>query len=467
MKGITFTALWGAAWLLALPRVAQADYVITPFGIILEGTVTVNPGGTVTIKPQKFEPCYFRIQQVRILRVPTVWQQFRKELSAAKEVEQTLAAARWALKHGLIDEFYSTLEQVMAQEPNHAIGKQVFERRASLQEEAREDAEALDALVQRLDHEMKVKRSLHFVLLYDTEDERADERLRLLESVYERFLLYFWSFGIDLPKPSERLRVVLFDQEDDFKAFSTSVSPTLTSVAGFWEPTTNVSVFYAHGRDGKYDALLQEFETLKDEAAAANRRGFRGAAILARLANTLRILLEVFRENIDIEVVSHEATHQMAGNTGLFPREVRTPQWVHEGLATFFESPKDGAWSGIGTVNDQRLAWYHLLAGHDRFSTISFVVGDEVFDLAATGAAIHSAYGQSWALTHYLMNEDPEKLFDYYRMLAQLPPDMVFSPQVLRKCFEQVFGDQRVLTGRWRAYMSKLKPDLIRALESQ
>ena len=53
-----------------------------------------------------------------------------------------------------------------------------------------------------------------------------------------------------------------------------------------------------------------------------------------RSLTAVAMLVAISRENADIEVVSHEATHQMAGNTGLMPRNVITPTWVAEGIAT-------------------------------------------------------------------------------------------------------------------------------------
>ena len=35
--------------------------------------------------------------------------------------------------------------------------------------------------------------------------------------------------------------------------------------------------------------------------------------------------------------VSHSATQQLAANTGLLPRRVEIPHWVHDGLATYFQ----------------------------------------------------------------------------------------------------------------------------------
>ena len=39
-----------------------------------------------------------------------------------------------------------------------------------------------------------------------------------------------------------------------------------------------------------------------------------------------------------VATIIHEATHQLAANTGLMPRKVRRPTWAAEGLATYFES---------------------------------------------------------------------------------------------------------------------------------
>src|SRR6202008_2671028 len=101
-----------------------------------------------------------------------------------------------------------------------------------------------------------------------------------------------------------------------------------------------------------------------------------------QLADTLTMLIEVERENHDIEVVSHEATHQMAGNTGLLPRHVQIPSWVHEGLATYFESPREAAWSGVGAVNESRLRRYRGMERDKEHSNIQFITGDQIFDYA-------------------------------------------------------------------------------------
>ena len=108
---------------------------------------------------------------------------------------------------------------------------------------------------------------------------------------------------------------------------------------------------------------------------------------MVRLADTIQLLTEVSRENSDIEVVSHEATHHMAGNTGLMPGDAPVPIWAAEGLATYFESPKEAAWSGIGSVNEERLRWYRGLERDKMHSNIDFIVSDQIFTRAASHGA--------------------------------------------------------------------------------
>jgi hypothetical protein len=206
--------------------------------------------------------------------------------------------------------------------------------------------------------------------------------------------------------------------------------------------------------------MKREGEAIKAQAGAAAARE------VIKYAETLTLVISVIQENLDIEVVSHEGTHQMAGNTGLFPRHVQVPSWAHEGLATYFESPGEMGWSGVGAVNEQRLEFYRGLEPDRVHSNIDFIVADNIFKFAAShGAALH-AYGQAWALTHFLMEKHPEKMVSYYRRLGELPPDIILSGELLVSLFNEVFGtDRGTLDLEWRAHMRSLKPDLERIRE--
>jgi hypothetical protein len=178
-------------------------------------------------------------------------------------------------------------------------------------------------------------------------------------------------------------------------------------------------------------------------------------------------MIEVARENQDIEVVTHEATHQMAGNTGLHPNNAAVPNWAAEGVATYFESPKEAAWAGIGVVNDRRLAWYRALERDTKHSNIDFIVSNQIFMRAGSDIAVTAAYGQAWALTHFLMDRHFDKLMEYYKLAAKREFDeskKLDHKEYCKNCqsdFDTIFGEDKTeLTRQWRAYMDSLKTDL-------
>ncbi|MCE9525520.1 MAG: DUF1570 domain-containing protein [Planctomycetales bacterium] len=415
---------------------------------------------------------YFDIKDpgTSIKKVPTVQEQFSKQLGrAGGDADKRYEAAQWALRHGLLQSFYSTVDKTLEANPNHVRANMVKKLKVRMDEpiadSAKQEKELRD-LVGRPD--MKIKVSKHFVLLHDTPDKpvgnrkiRSDERLQLLEQVYESFLLKFFANGVELEIPKERLKVVLFAEHQDYLFFATKLNPGLSSAAGFWSPTTNASVFYDNGTTEDFKQLLELSDALQKEKADAVKSRAANAADIRRLADTLQFIVNLERENLDIEVVSHETTHQMAGNTGLLPRDVRVPSWVHEGLATYFETPEGANWGGIGAVNSDRLKWYRALEPDKEHSNIDFIVGDQIFDYAGNHASKVHGYGQAWALTHFLMERHFEEFIAFYRRLGELPPEVQFSQEVLTTVFnEAIKKDRRQLDTEWRSYMRGLKTDL-------
>jgi hypothetical protein len=484
MSSVHFIDRWfRIALLLLVPATAstaRADLLVYRLPgtvgaeIVLQGRVTANPGGTVSFLHPKFGTLYFGLKDVVIHKVPTTREQFDRMLGRAKDAQASFEAAVWALKHGLLREHEEGVKRTLEQDRNHREAAAVMKLKKQIDQplgDSSQQERELRALVTKPG--MKVAKSDHFILLHDTSDKpapehklaRAQERLELLEEVYESFLLLFYAKGVELEIPSERMKVVLFNDFKDYTSFSTGLDSSLASAAGFWDPQRNVSVFYDHGTDDMFQALQRLSSEMQSIAKEAIRLKGPATKDIVRFANTLELLVQVAQENEDIKVVSHEATHQMAGNTGLFPRQVRVPAWVHEGLATYFEAPDDATWSGIGAVNARRLEWYRGLERDRQHSNIDFIVGDQIFDYAAShGAKLHG-YGQAWALTHFLVERHFDKLLEYYRLLGELPRDVQFNSEVLSRVFTHVFGDNRQgLDQEWRAYMNGLQTDVNRVL---
>lgn len=439
--------------------------------IVLQGSVTTNNGGTRTLTHPKLGILYFNLDDSTVIKALTVQEQFSRQLGkAGTNGDKRFEAAQWALRHGLLNSFYQAVDKTLDVDPNHARANMVKKLKTQIDEPLGDSAQQekeLKDLVGRPD--MEIKMSKHFILLHDTPKTpakgrkipRADERLQLLEQVYESFLVRFFANGIELEIPKERLKVVLFADEKDYHFFAVKQDASLISAAGFWSPTNNTSVFYDNGTSEDFKQLLKLSDNLQEIKAEMIKKRTGGAADMRHLADSLKFLIEMERENLDLKVVSHETTHQMAGNTGLLPRHVRIPSWVHEGLASYFETSEGANWGGIGAVNQDRLDWYRALEPDKEHSNIDFIVGDQIFDYAGSHASTVHAYGQAWALTHFLMERHFEEFIAFYRRLGEMPPEVVFSQEVLTNVFnEAIKKDRRSLDTEWRSYMRGLKTDL-------
>ncbi len=477
-----------ALLLLTIPsRGARADFLEvrlpgSHLTIVLEGRV--QKGRTVRLS-HKFGNLYFDIRDVlEVYEVPAntaVYGRMSAKARADKDADLMFEAAKWALRHALLPQFYLAIDDTLEIDPAHegALRAKALKEKIDVPlPESDEEEQRIRSILDR--KSFNVARSNHFILLHDTSGSgetlnisgarrrppRALERLRLLEDVYETFMFLFVVEGIDIEIPRERLQVVLFRENQDYLDFTKSLNPVLASAVGFWDPVRNVSVFYDNATDDLYKTIQGLMEELQEKKEQAVRTRSRSAKTIVRNANTLQVMFAAAQERSDIKVVTHEATHQLAGNTGLLPRHVRIPSWAHEGLATYFEAPAEATWSGVGAVNKNRLDMYRALAEDEEHSNIDFIVTDQIFMLAGSHNAKLHAYGQAWALTHFLMENYFEQLVKYYALLAQMPPDVTLNPDVLLELFDRAFGeDRKQMTLQWRAYMRGLKTDFEQATE--
>ncbi|MDP7017091.1 MAG: DUF1570 domain-containing protein [Pirellulaceae bacterium] len=394
---------------LATPAAAVGDIVLyrlpgTKSVFKLQGKATTNPGRTVTFR-HPLGTLHLALDDVKIFEQKSTRGVFNRKLQKAvrvKDVKACIDAARWALHAGMLKEFYSAASEAWKIDRENPTVKRLVAMKqkidaplASPEPQERKLREFTRDL-----RDMKFTRSRHFVLIHDTPDEkqgrgrksRAEQRLELLETVYQSFLMKFCLEGVELDVPKEHLMVVLFSEQADYLRFVNLIGPQLKSTSGFYHRIENISVFFDQGTDDTFKVLYEMNRELQAAKAKAIKARAAGTRDLVRFADTLHLLTQLSHKNSDIEVVSHEATHHMAGNTGLMPPTSPIPVWAAEGLATYFESPKEAAWSGIGAVNTQRLNWYRELEPNKRFSNIDFIVSDNIFTLSAS----HEATLHGW-----------------------------------------------------------------------
>jgi len=468
-------------FLLGMLRVESltADFILyrlpgTSLVTIFEGKTKVHPGRIVEYTHPAFGSIAINSDDALVVKAPSRQEEFRKlfqQATRTKNIEDYLEAARQALKRGLLKEFYECCSAAYKIDPKNLTLLRLIEARKLVKQPLGDSSEVVKNLREATAlPTLKVEVSAHYVLLHDTGDAkvgrkrqtRAETRIELLETVYEAYFMKFAMDGVVLEPPKEHMMILLFGEEKTFLRYATLLSPELKMAAGFWSPKDNIGVFYDQGTSRMMKVLTEIAKDMQKD-----KQKYRGTAVskdFAQLANSLDLLIKVAKEEADIEVVSHEATHQLAGNTGIMPRDKIGARWAHEGLASYFETPAGAGWGGIGAVNQTRLADYHIISRDPKRTPLELVVSDGLFYVATTQEEAVEAYGQAWALTYFLMETRFNKLIEYYKKSTEF--DIEASPQLRIDAFTEIFGDMRRLEREFHMFMESLKSDIDRIREA-
>src|SRR4029078_11637531 len=81
-----------------------------------------------------------------------------------------------------------------------------------------------------------------------------------------------------------------------------------------------------------------------------------------------------------VATIIHEATHQLAYNSGLEARFADNPFWVSEGIALYFETPdlqSSKGWKKIGGVNRVNLFNFRKLLRDRPETSLTTLLSDE------------------------------------------------------------------------------------------
>ncbi len=428
-------------------------------------SVTYTPLSSGLSDPKlNFDPL-----EVTVIKAATPRDAYRKLVDkAGSDPAEMMKAATWALKKDLMLEFHDAIKKVLELDPKHEVALRIKELKQALEQPlpANPDTEKdLRTAVGRPN--MKVFSSKHFLLLCDTPDKtekghrrnRANARLVQLEQVFESFMYLFQTQGIQLDIPQEPMKVVLFNDTDDFKAIVAGLSQPPTCASGYWDSNRNISYFCDHGASEMFKVLEKKHEDQKLSDPSRTT----GDTESIRKAKIIDILLGLERENCDMAAVSHVAPLQIAGNTGLLPHQVEMPRWVQQGFASYFEVPSDAPWAGMGAVTEARLKHYDDFKDDPLHTNLDFIVGDQFFNYCRSIKSDPVEYAQAWSLMHFLMENHWEKCIALFRKLGEMPADVALNPDLVLDSFSQVFGSNRkALEGEWRSYARSLTTDLER-----
>jgi hypothetical protein len=398
MKLLSITSL-AAALLISWVAPARGETIVyqypnSPLFFVLQGKVTENKRDqTVSVADAVVgSTLYFPSDAVQVYKVDTVLQEFNKKLGqAGRNADQLFQAALWALKHGLIRDFHTAIGRVLEVDSRHAGATRVVELKKLLEKQLPDSPDA-EAMLKRVAGRgaFRIQKSAHFLLATDTpakpsgdrKKTRAAERLDLMEKAYESFLYWFHAHDLKLEPPTGRLLSVLYTESGDYTEFARGVSGLSSEGhTGLFDRQRNVSVFLDQAGDSPTRDLRQSASKRREDATAAKKKRDASVTGTVRGADLLEALAEMAQDGADAEAVSREVARQMAFSAGLFAPGVEVPAWVEQGLARFFELPREAPWTGFGAPSELRLAAYRALEKASGAFGLEPLLGDQLSGL--------------------------------------------------------------------------------------
>lgn len=160
-----------------------------------------------------------------------------------------------------------------------------------------------------------------------------------------------------------------------------------------------------------------------------------------------------------VATIIHEATHQLAYNSGLQKRFADNPMWVSEGLAVFFESPdftNPRGWRTIGRVNTVNLQRFRRYLGNRPADSLTTLLADD--RRFRRGATMTDAYAEAWALNYFLLKTRRSEYVDYLQRLSKGECLQTCSPRDRLEMFEDAMGmELDVLERQFLSFMRRVR----------
>jgi hypothetical protein len=297
-----------------------------------------------------------------------------------------------------------------------------------------------EALGQRLQAELVqagiqqssiVHETKHYVVCSTAGKAYAVWAGKMLERLFKAFQTYWKSRGFQMPEPRSPMPVLILGDRSQFaKLAKFDKTPSSAQGNGYYLITANRIVLF-------------------DLTNSPNQRPAKTVADVQRRAQKLPG---------SVGVVVHEATHQIAFNTGLHRRYADNPIWMTEGMAMYFETPdlrSRRGWTTLGRVNSARLARYlDYVAKRKRNQSLAVIIQDNKRFVDPETAL--DAYAESWAVTHYLIKSKNRDYVKYLSGIAVKPRLRWDSNEQHLKEFQAAFGDLESLDKKVQAFARRL-----------
>jgi uncharacterized protein DUF1570 len=414
---------------------------------------------------------------------------YGKDIAEGKEADRLVAAAFWALNHGMTKNFHDALNALAKADPKNAALQSYERMDAALKVPASTEDRATHNFVNDLKGEsfrIVDSEGGHYSIVTKMTGAQADalvkRRLNRLEDMYKNFF-YWFALQPELPQPAppkQRLYVMLVDSKNDFQKYHDFWGNQPTCTDGFTPRRDNLIVLAATRLDENYQVFEKNAQELfsrrklsKEELILGtvwDRAEAKNNVSEVAAVQTLTLMQKAMEEESEKASITHEATRQLLFATGMLPRFVNVPEWVQSGIGSYFDTPYCALYSGIGLPN-----WTNLVSfkhyrkqkdrlgksPHEAYDALISTITDRFFresiraDADARDAsekerekkdekakeAQEVARSTAWSLVYYLMDTKKlPQLLKYMEELNNLPRDLEFTDEALQGCFARAFN---------------------------
>lgn len=296
--------------------------------------------------------------------------------------------------------------------------------------------EVAQKLLAELPRGFKIHQTANYVVCYNTSPAYAEWCGALYERLFRGFYSYWRNRGLKLEPPEFPLVALVFDSRDSYRAYAQrELGEAVKSIIGYYNMRSNRVIMY-------------------------DLTGIEGLQRRVRATNAARInqILSQPQAERTVATIVHEATHQLAYNSGLQVRYADNPFWVSEGLAVFFESPdlkSSKGWRTIGGINHVNLFEFRkLLRTRPADSLRSLIVDDRRF---RDPQLAPKAYAEAWALNYFLFRTRSGRYVQFIKQLGEKRPLFELTPDQRLAEFVAAFGDLETLDAEFVRYMQRIR----------
>ncbi len=289
-------------------------------------------------------------------------------------------------------------------------------------------------LLQELPEGFKIHATKHYLICYNTSPAYATWVGGLFERLLGAFTNYWSRRGFELHEPEFPLVAIVFDRQSDYAEYSRGElgEGGASSIIGYYSLSTNRVIMY--------------------DLTGVEEVGAKGARTSAARINQM---LSQPRAERTVATIIHEATHQIAYNSGLQVRYADIPFWVSEGIAIYFETPdlqSTKGWRNIGGVNQLNLFNFRKSLRDRPANSLELLLTDD--KRFRDPATMSSAYAESWALNYFLLRTRADQYIAYLKKQSEQSPLVPVSGEERLEQFKGAFGkDLQAFDAEFLRYM--------------